>query len=73
MHDADEARGAAHMRRIPGKLHDSLCHGMEKHGIQFFLVTVDQGVQLTWAGKYQMIVINIQYMFILRIDPQFIR
>ena len=61
------------MRRIPGKLHDSFCHGMEEQGIQFFLVTVDQGVQLAWAGKYQMIIINVQYMFILCIDPQLIR
>ena len=72
VHDADEAGGASHMRRIPGKLHDSLCHGMEEQGIQFLLVAVDQGVQLAWAGKYQMIVIDIQHMLVLRIDPQFI-
>ncbi len=69
VHDADEAGGASHMRRIPGKLHDSSRHGMEKPRIQFFLVTVDQGVQLAWAGEYQMIIIDIQHIPVLRIDP----
>ena len=45
VHDADEAEGVAHMRRILGKLHDSFCRGTEKQRIQFFLVTVDQSVQ----------------------------
>lgn len=51
---------------------DSFRHGMEEQGIQFFLVTVDQGVQFAWAGEYHMIIIDIQHMLILRIDPQFI-
>ncbi len=73
VHDADEAGSAAHMCRISGKLHDSLCHSMEEQGIQLLLVAVDQGVQLAWAGKYQMIIIDIQHMLVLRIDPQLIR
>ena len=46
---------------------------MEKQGIQFFLVTVDQGVKFAWTGEYHMIIINVQYMLVLRIDPQLVR
>ena len=61
------------MRRIPGKLHDSFRYSIEKQGIQILLVAVDQGVQFARAGKYQMIIIDIQHMPVLRIDPQLIR
>ena len=56
MHDADEAGSASHMRRVPGKLHDSFRYSIEKQRIQFLLVAVDQGVQFARAGKYQMII-----------------
>ena len=45
---------------------------MEKQGIQFFLIAIDQGIQFTGAGKYDVVVINIQYMLILGVDPKLI-
>ena len=32
---------------------------MEKQGIQFFLIAIDQGIQFAGAGKYDVVVINI--------------
>ena len=45
---------------------------MEKQPIQLFLVTIDQRVQFTGAGEYQMVVVNVKHMLILRVDPEFI-
>ena len=45
---------------------------MEKQRIKFFLVTVDQRIQLARTSEYQMIIVDVQYMLILRINPQLI-
>ena len=72
MQDADESGGGAHMRRISRKLRDGFCRCAEEQRIQFFLIAADQGIQLAWAGEYQMIIVNVQYMFVLRVDPKLI-
>ena len=60
------------MRRVPGKLHDRIRRRMEKQGVKFPLIGVDQGIQFSWTGKYQMVIIYIQNTFPLCVDPQFI-
>ena len=60
------------MHRVPGKLHDRICRRMEKQGAEFPLVGVDQGIQFSWTGKYQMVILYIQNTFPLCVDPQFI-
>ena len=59
MHDADEARDPSQMCRIIGKFHDRFRGSMEKQGIQFLLIAIDQGIQFAGAGKYDVVVINI--------------
>src|SRR5699024_8466313 len=58
MHDADEARDPSQMCRIIGKFHDRFRGSMEKQGIQFLLIAIDQGIQFAGAGKYDVVVIN---------------
>ena len=59
MHDADEARCSSQVYGIFGKFHDRFRGSMEKQGIQFFLIAIDQGIQFAGAGKYDVVVINI--------------
>ena len=47
------------MCRIIGKFHDRFRGSMEKQGIQFLLIAIDQGIQFAGAGKYDVVVINI--------------
>lgn len=69
MHDADKTGSASQMRRVPGKLHDRIRRRMEKQGVKFPLIGVDQGIQFSWTGKYQMVIIYIQNTFPLCVDP----
>ena len=57
------------MRRISGKFHDGFRDRMEEQGIHLLLVTVDQRVQFRGTSENDMIVINIQHVFILGVDP----
>ena len=61
------------MYRVFGKLQDCFRHSMKKKRIQFFLVAVDQGIQFAWTGKYKVIIVNVQYIFILCVNPHFVR
>jgi len=72
VHDTDKTRCGSHMYRVFGKLQDCFRHSMKKKRIQFFLVAVDQGIQFAWAGKYKVIIVNVQYIFILCVNPHFV-
>ena len=61
------------MCRIPEKFHDGFRYGMEEQGIQFLLVIVEHDVEFAWTDEHHMIIINVQYMLVLCIDPQLIR
>ena len=61
------------MRRISGKFHDGFRDRMEEQGIKLLLVTVDQWVQFGRACENDMIVINIQHVLILGINPELVR
>ena len=72
MHDTDKTRCTAHMCRIFREFLNGLCHSVEEKRIQFFLVAVNQWIQFARTGKYKMVIVNVQYVFILCIDPQFV-
>ena len=73
MHDTDESGCSSQMGLVSGQLHDRFRDRMEKQGIQLLLVAVDQWVQFSGAGENDVIVINIQHMFVPGIDPELVR
>ena len=57
---------------VPPRIKPAACAehmdmGMVGQGIQFFLVTVDHGVELAWTGEYHMVIMFTPFTPVLQL------